>query len=112
MSWQKKLAYIFLAFPGQFKTLPKVFRSYFFIQFSLTETFAEALFSQFYKMITIKTVAVTKVPTSALTIYFQTLQIFITIKSQEKKLSMITIFKFLVSDHLNLIDSCHKKTMN
>ena len=34
-----------------------------------------------------------------------TVQSFITIKWQEKKLSIITIFKFLVSDHFNCMNT-------
>ena len=39
-------------------------------------------------------------------------QSFITIKWQEKKLSIITIFKFLVSDHLNCLNTiaCQSST--
>ena len=41
-----------------------------------------------------------------------TVQSFITIKWQEKKLSIITIFKFLVSDHLNCLNTiaCQSST--
>ena len=62
-------------------------------------------------MVTMETMTVRKIFTSVLAIYFKVLSIckcFIAIKLQEKKLSMIEIFKLFVSDHLKPENRLHK----
>ena len=96
-----KLADLFLVFPARLETWPKVFHLYSFIKHSKNEAFKHFLVN-FVKRLPWKRWPLQKfrlqfrlcIPSS------MTVQSFIAIKWQEKKLSMIKIFKIFVSDHL------------